>query len=71
MVRIAGIDREVSPLELMWAQADVNEKSNLAVNLLMRFYDAAGQEINLKVDTDDGMYVITVNKIDKQESSNE
>lgn len=35
MVRIAGIDREISTLELMWAQGDPQEKVMLALNTVV------------------------------------
>jgi hypothetical protein len=34
MVRIAGIDRELSTLELLWAQSDDQEKMMLATQFL-------------------------------------
>ena len=70
MVRIAGIDQELSTLELMWVQADDNERMMLATGLLVEFYKKAGQTYELKADTEDGMYIITVAK-QAQEKSDE
>ena len=62
-MRIAGIDRDVSTLELMWVQSDEEERALLAVSLLAGFYDAVGQKIELKSETDSGTYLITVEKL--------
>lgn len=35
MVRIAGIDREVSTLEILWAQSDPQEKLMLGLNIVV------------------------------------
>ena len=62
-MRIAGIDHEVSTLELVWAQAEEEERALLAAGLMKRYYDAAGQKIKMKTETDDGTYLITVEKL--------
>ena len=62
MVRIAGIDREISTLELMWMQADNEEKMMLAMDLMIKSRDIAGQTIELTADTDKGKYKVTISK---------
>lgn len=62
MVRIAGIDREVSTLEILWAQADEQEKSLLAIRQVI---EIAKVVIDGKMTVemqDDTKYVIQVTK---------
>ena len=54
MVQIAGIDHEVSPLEILWAQGDPQEKALLAVNYvveLLKISEGNQASIEMKDDT--------------------
>jgi hypothetical protein len=45
----------MNPLTILWAQADDNEKANLALTFLTRQMDGikAGQILELKIETED------------------
>ena len=65
MVRIAGIDRDVSALEIMWAQADQQEKTMLALNQIIEVSKIV-EDGKMTVEMmDDTKYVIQVTKEQK------
>jgi len=67
MVRIAGIDRDVSPLELMWHQSDPTDKLNLALNFIIEV-SAATVDGKMAVEMqDDSKYIIQVTKEEKKQ----
>lgn len=60
MVRIAGIDRDVSPLELVWHQSDENDKLNLALTYIIEVSQAVVDGKMTIEMQDDKKYVIQV-----------
>lgn len=66
MVRIAGIDREVSPLEILWAQADPQERLNLALTTVIQVSEVV-EDGKMAIEMNDGTkYVVQVTKEAKQ-----
>lgn len=62
MVRIAGIDREVSPLEILWVQADQQERLMLALSTVIevsKLVEDGKMAIEMN---DDTKYVVQVTK---------
>lgn len=63
MVRIAGIDRDISPLELMWHQCDdPNEKLNLALNYVIEIGEKVVDGKMTVEMQDDTKYTVQVTK---------
>lgn len=65
MVRIAGIDKDFTPLELMFAQAAPDEKMEIAAGYLANTVQALG-DIEVKVELEsDAIIVISAKKVAK------
>lgn len=62
MVRIAGIDRELSPLEILWAQATDEERLNLTSSYLANITTLHGA-IELKVELENDQIIIINTKL--------
>lgn len=65
MVRIAGIEKEFTPLELMFIQAPENEKLEIAAGYLAQVASNVG-DIEVKIELESNTKVIINAKVKKR-----
>lgn len=70
MVRIAGIEKDLTPLELLFVQAEPNEKLELASGYIAQLANELG-DLELKVTMGDDSVIIISAKLNQLKEKGE